>query len=111
MLHPTEEGGSAIRLNGYDTNTVCGITVGANPCLHCIVVKIIKRQDNVIIETRVSTFRPGSVRLWALCQKTVYYYKLKNQNSNYTMFTDQDPKYTIFINQDPHFLKEIIKKK
>lgn len=107
MSHPTEEGGSAIRLNGYDTNTVCGITVGANPHMHCIVVKIIKRQDNVI-ETRISTFRPGSVRLWALCQKkTMYYYKLKNQNSNYTMFTDQDPNYTIFINQE----KEIIKKK
>ena len=41
----------------------------------------------------------------------MYYYKLKNQNSSYTMFTDQDPNYTIFINQDPHFLKEIIKKK
>ena len=37
----------------------------------------------------------------------MYYYKLKNQNSNYTMFTDQDPNYTIFINQE----KEIIKKK
>ena len=44
-------------------------------------------------------------------KKTMYYYKLKNQNSSYTMFTDQDPNYTIFINQDPHFLKEIIKKK